>query len=154
MTNHFHFLVHTDEKCLLKIKQGGILIDPISNSIRKLLSSYTRIYNSRYNQTGSLFRQKTKAKCVSEIKVLPDIVHLPEQYLHHCFNYIHQNPLKAKIVERLENWEFSSFLDYEQLRSENFCNKDLAEKYCGYISLDFISTSHKLVDEDIVDLFI
>ena len=29
-----------------------------------------------------------------------------------CFLYIHQNPIEAAIVDKLEDWEFSSYLDY------------------------------------------
>ena len=47
MPNHFHFMVYTDEKCSIKIKQGGLLIDPVTNGIWKLLSGYARIFNKR-----------------------------------------------------------------------------------------------------------
>src|SRR6266540_4672310 len=62
MPNHFHFMIYTDERCATRIKQGGIIIDPVTNSIRKLLSGYARVFNKQNNRSGSLFRQKTKAK--------------------------------------------------------------------------------------------
>src|SRR5688572_5359931 len=52
MPNHFHFMIYTDDRCLKKIKQGGIIIDPVTNCIRKLLSSYARIFNNDYNRSG------------------------------------------------------------------------------------------------------
>lgn len=63
MPNHFHFLVYTDERILNFQKQGGLEIDVLTNGIRKLLSGYARIYNSRHKFSGSLSRQKTKSKC-------------------------------------------------------------------------------------------
>ena len=67
MPNDFHFMLNTDLRCTPKIRQGRLLLDPITNGIRKLLSGYARIFNARYNQTGSVFRQKTKSKNLSEI---------------------------------------------------------------------------------------
>lgn len=153
MPNHFHFMIHTDEKCNLKIKQGGLLLDPISNAIRKLLSGYTRIYNQRYNKTGSLFRQRTKYKCVSEFDFVPGSVRPPEIYLENCFNYIHQNPLVSNLVQRLENWEFSSYNEYAGLTNEALCNKEFSRKFCGFNEDEFIEKSHKIVDKDIIRLF-
>ena len=57
MPNHFHFLLNTDNRCSVQIKQGDLLIDPVTNGVRKLLSGYARIFNARYNQSSSLFRQ-------------------------------------------------------------------------------------------------
>ena len=52
MPNHFHFMIFTDERCAKKVKQGGLMLDPVTNSIRKLLSSYARIFNKKYEKTG------------------------------------------------------------------------------------------------------
>lgn len=41
MSNHFHFLIFTDERCMHMIKQGGLLLDPITNGFRKAL--FTRM---------------------------------------------------------------------------------------------------------------
>src|SRR5437773_2240006 len=60
MPNHFHFMIATDERCSSKIKQGGLIIDPVTNGFRKLLSSYSRIHNNKNERSGSMFRQKTK----------------------------------------------------------------------------------------------
>jgi putative transposase len=76
MPNHFHFMVHTDERCNTKIKQGGIFIYPITNGIRKLLSGYARIFNNQNQRSGSVFRQKTKSKCLSDIKITSDSSYL------------------------------------------------------------------------------
>ena len=38
-------------------------------------------------------------------------------YLLNCFLYIHQNPIEAGIVDKLEDWEFSSYLDYIRKRN-------------------------------------
>ena len=69
MPNHFHLLVYCDERIAELKKQGGIEIDDLTNGIRKLLSGYARIFNSRNERSGSLFRQKSKAKCLSDFNI-------------------------------------------------------------------------------------
>lgn len=151
MPNHFHFMIYTDERCLTKLKQGGIFIDPVTNGIRKLLSGYARIFNNQNQRSGSVFRQKTKAKRLSDIKIMPGSSHTVQDYFINCFHYIHQNPFIAKLVTRLEDWEFSSFLDYAGLRDGKLCNKNLASLHCGYLTENFVSKSYELADKKIID---
>ena len=153
MPNHFHFMIHTDERCNTKIKQGGIYIDPITNSIRKLLSGYARIFNNQYQQTGSVFRQKTKSKRLSAIEIKPCSQYLVQDYYVNCFHYIHQNPLVAKLTDKLEDWEFSSFKDYAGLRNGTLCQKELATLHCNYNTADFVEKSYELADKKLIELF-
>ncbi|MDA3778747.1 MAG: hypothetical protein PF487_00705, partial [Bacteroidales bacterium] len=46
-----------------------------------------------------------------------------------CFNYIHQNPVKAGLVKNAVDWEFSSAVDYAGLRDGKLVNKPLAKEY-------------------------
>jgi putative transposase len=39
-----------------------------------------------------------------------------EEYLLHLTRYIHLNPVCANIVEKAEDWEFSSYQEYLNLR--------------------------------------
>lgn len=143
MPNHFHLMVYTDERILDLKKQGGLVIDGLTNGIRKLLSGYARIYNSRHNQSGSLFRQKTKSKCLSETT---SKMNRQQDYYFNCFHYIHQNPLIASLVKKLEDWDFSSFKDYAGLRNGTLCKKLLAAKFCSYEMATFIKTSYQIID--------
>lgn len=87
MPNHFHLLVYSDERIRDIKKQGGLLIDGLTKGIRKLLSGYARIYNSRHQQSGSLFRQKTKSKCLSDTNIDYGINKKTDYYFN-CFHYI------------------------------------------------------------------
>lgn len=147
MPNHFHFMLMADERCNEKIKQGGIIIDPVTNGFRKLLSGYARIFNASNARSGSLFRQKTKGKCLSEQKQVNSPLDIND-YLFNCFHYIHQNPLKAGLVQRLEDWEYSSFKDYAGLRNGALINKSLAVEFCGYNPLTFIKESYNIISDD------
>jgi len=152
MPNHFHFMIYTDERCSMQTKQGGIYIDPITNGIRKLLSGYARIFNINNKRSGSVFRQKTKSRCLSDIKITSGTSYHPKDYFINCFNYIHQNPYVAKLVSRLEDWEFSSFRDYAGIRDGTLCQKDLAIVFCGYDPASFIVQTYELADKNIIKL--
>ncbi len=131
MPNHFHLMIYADERIEEEIQQGGIVIDPLTNGIRKLLSGYARIFNDQYKRSGSLFRQKTKAKNLSENLVADSTLNTPDYYSS-CFNYIHSNPLQAGLVKNLNDWPYSSYPDFVGLREGNLCNKELALKYCCF----------------------
>ncbi|HEX7847704.1 MAG TPA: hypothetical protein VF476_18015 [Chitinophagaceae bacterium] len=154
MPNHFHFMIHTDNRCVDKIKQGGIFIDSITNGFRKLLSGYARIFNNNNQRTGSLFRQKTKAKCLSDIPLKQGSVHSVRDYFVNCFHYIHQNPLVAGLVTKLEDWEFSSYPDYANIRTGTLCQKELATLYCNYDPVSFSADSLAMVDKKISTLLV
>jgi len=153
MPNHFHFMTYADERCLKMIKQGGIYIDPITNGIRKLLRGYARIFNSRYQRTGSIFRQKTKSKKLTDIPLIekekPRLK--AEEYHAACFHYIHQNPFRVGLVKKMEEWDYSSFKDYAGLRQGTLCNKSLAAKLCLYNPETFIKDSYNQLPEKIVN---
>ena len=136
-----------------KYSKAELFLTPITNSIRKLLSGYARIFNNQNKQTGSVFRQKTKSKCLSAIEIKPDSNYLVQDYYVNCFHYIHQNPLVAKLTARLEDWEFSSFHDYAGLRGGTLCQKELATLHCNYNPANFIEKSYQLADEKLIKLF-
>lgn len=149
MPNHFHFMIYSDDRCI-SLQQGGITIDTITNSVRKLLSGYARIYNKKYNHSGSVFRQKTKAKCLTNPEIEVSLAYSITDYLYTCFHYIHQNPLKAALVTKIEDWEFSSFKDYANISNGNLINKRLAEEFNLYDVAKFIDESYLEIQEDLI----
>ncbi|MEI6060688.1 MAG: hypothetical protein WCR72_08265 [Bacteroidota bacterium] len=112
----------------------------LNHSIGILLRSYTRAINTQEDRTGSLFRKKTKAICLNEIKGISSHwytsfgvtfmkVDIPEyQYPQVCFNYIHQNPVNAGLVVKAEDWEFSSYPDLVGMRAGTFVNRERVER--------------------------
>ncbi|MFQ5825509.1 MAG: transposase [bacterium] len=93
MPNHFHFLV------LQRIQHA------ISDFMKLTSNSYAKALNKWLGRTGHLFEGKYKIR-----KVDSDV------YLIHLSRYLHINPVRAKLVERPEEWEFSSYRDYLGLR--------------------------------------
>jgi len=103
MPNHFHFLVYTTGESAKKIKIGNLYPYQLSNGFRLLQSVYAQIINKERGRSGSLFRQKAKAKNVSEGE---------NSYSFTAFHYIHQNPVKTGLVLQLEDWPYSSYKEY------------------------------------------
>lgn len=93
MPNHFHLMVYVPVNPSDDFKSSDGL--KLNYVIGILLRSYTRAINKQQKRTGSLFQQKTKAKCISQDD---------ENYPRVCFHYIHQNPLRFHIVAKMEDW--------------------------------------------------
>ena len=72
----------------------------ISKKFSNFFSSYTQAFNKQQSRTGSLFQKNFKRKEIDS-----------EEYLYRVINYIHFNPVNAKLVRRIEDWEFSSYVD-------------------------------------------
>jgi putative transposase len=117
MPNHFHFMVSTYTK---------FDEEKFSTGFKILLSSYTKAINIQENRSGSLFQQNSKAKCLTALTNYKS-----NNYGLICFNYIHQNPVNAGIVNNMEDWEFSSFRDYSGMRNGTLCNKAFAYDLIG-----------------------
>lgn len=121
MPNHFHFLVYVTEISLEPITVGGITMPAITNGFRLLQSAYAKGLNKEQGRTGNLFQQKTKAKLVSS----------PPDYSIITFRYIHQNPFAAGLANAVQDWQYSSLMDYAGLRNGSLCNRQLAATLLG-----------------------
>ncbi len=104
MPTHFHFLIYIKSENIEQIKQN----------IGTILRSYTRAFNLNINRTGSLFQQHTKTKLIKD-----------DKYLITLLTYIHQNPIRSNLVNKAEDWEFSSYMDYIDMRKGTLLQKDI-----------------------------
>ncbi len=86
----------------------------ISDKIGILLSSYTKAINKRYGRHGSLFQNHSNAKPVPY-----------DRYLITLLTYIHQNPVRSKLVDKAEDWKYSSYQDYIDIRNGTLPKKEL-----------------------------
>jgi REP element-mobilizing transposase RayT len=85
MTNHYHLLVETPQANL-------------SQAVKWINVSYAAYFNRKRQRHGHLFQGRYKA-------ILIDA----EAYLKQLSRYIHLNPLRAKMVKRLEDHRWSSY---------------------------------------------
>ena len=152
MPNHFHLMVCVNHEGLpiqdfTSIETQNSETNKqrtFNQSIGILLRSYTRAINKQENRSGSLFRKETKAKCITcQNGYTPNYfnkqfgtainLNLPEkQYPQVCFDYIHQNPVVAGLVNTIEDWEFSSAKDYYGERNGSLINKKVAKTFIDY----------------------
>lgn len=139
MPNHFHFLVNSDNRTVQTKTIAGTERNVLSEGIRNLLSSYSQAVNKQNGTTGSLFQQNTKAKSISKGSNLYDRT---------CFHYIHQNPMEAKLVSKMEDWEYSSFKDYGGLRNGSLANKELAIRLLDLDMNRFYEDSYRIIEDD------
>jgi len=89
MSNHVHIV--------LKEKKDR----DISLIMKRILTKYARWYNIKYGRSGALIANRYKSVPV-EI----------DEYFLHLIRYIHQNPVKAGIVEKLSEYRYSSYNEY------------------------------------------
>lgn len=119
MQNHFHLL-------LVPVNTDGM-----SRFIHGLTFKYAQHFNKKYGRTGRLWENRFFSCPVDK-----------DSYLWSVTKYIENNPVRAKLVEKAEEWVWSSarahinneknlFLDAsdwltEKERSDyiNFCRKD------------------------------
>jgi len=88
MGNHYHLLLKTNRANL-------------SKSMQWLGVTYTRRFNLRHFRSGHLFQGRFKSIIVQN-----------DAYLMRLSCYIHRNPIRAGIVERLADYRWSSYKTY------------------------------------------
>jgi putative transposase len=85
MGNHYHLLVRTRRANL-------------SRAMQWLGVSYSAWHNARHRRSGHLFQGRFKSFLVEE-----------QAYLYRLLLYVHRNPLRARLVERLADYPWSSY---------------------------------------------
>ena len=88
MNNHVHLVIYDKESKISKI-------------IQSISIAYSSYFSKKYEKVGHLFQNRFLSKCVEN-----------DRYLLNLCNYIHQNPLKAKI-STMEKYTWSSYREYQ-----------------------------------------
>jgi vacuolar-type H+-ATPase subunit I/STV1 len=88
MDTHYHLLLETPSANLAQI-------------MRHINGAYTTYFNVKRDRSGHLFQGRYKA-------ILVDI----DEYAKELSRYIHLNPVRAKIVETPEQYDWSSYKFY------------------------------------------
>lgn len=88
MSNHVHLLIHEG-------KTG------VSRIMKRLGVSYAHWYNWKYERRGYVFQDRFKSENVED-----------DAYLKTVVRYIHQNPVKAGITKKPEDYIWSSMAAY------------------------------------------
>ncbi|MEW6697056.1 MAG: transposase [Bacillota bacterium] len=88
MDNHIHLL----------LKEGK---EPLATTMKRIGGCYVYWYNMKYERCGHLFQDRYKSEPVED-----------DNYLLNVLRYIHQNPLKAKLVNHIQEYRWSSYGEY------------------------------------------
>lgn len=88
MNNHYHLLLETPKPTL-------------SRTMRDLNGHYTIYFNKCHKRDGHLFQGRYKAILVDK-----------DSYLLELSRYIHLNPIRAKVVDKPEDYPYSSMPYY------------------------------------------
>ncbi len=99
MPTHIHLL-------LAQLMDNGISI-----FMKNLLNSYTRYFNIKNKRKGPLWQGRFRSI----------LIETDEQLLH-LTRYIHLNPTSNDLVERPEEWIYSSYKEYVSKRGGSICN--------------------------------
>ena len=89
MTNHVH----------LVLKENNM--GDISLIMKNLLTKYALYYNNKYDRRGHLYESRYKS-----------IPIMSNDYFFASVRYVHRNPVKAFVVEKIEDYNWNSYNEY------------------------------------------
>jgi REP element-mobilizing transposase RayT len=92
MPNHFHLIVTVKESPFEEDWRAG------SQAFSNFANGYTQSFNRQHQRKGSLFMRSFRRKNAND-----------EEYLRKLVCYIHNNPVKARIVDYPNEWQYSSY---------------------------------------------
>ncbi len=123
MDNHTHLLSHVDDS------------QKLSSFMQEINARYARYYNRKKERVGYVFRNRFESKIIgTELQAL------------RCIKYIHMNPVKAHIVEKEEDYQFSSYNDY--INKNQFINSEILNSIFNS-KKDYLE---KLIETQYIDL--
>jgi putative transposase len=137
MPNHFHFLVQANQETQRIVKETPIKINALTESFRLMMSSDARAIQKQEVMVGSLFQQRTKFKCA-------------DGYLTSAFHYVHQNPYRAGLVKKMEDYPWSSMKEYAGLTGQSLCRQDIAFQFVNIRKDKMLADSYSVIPDEFV----
>ncbi len=105
MSNHLHLILKENK-------------DNISHIMKRINTTYAIYFNKKYQQSGHLFQDRFKSEVIKD-----------EPYLLAVIRYIHNNPLKARLVKLPEDYKWSSYSEYINNRSRLIAKEDILKLF-------------------------
>ena len=100
MSNHIHLLLQENK-------------EPIELVMKRIATRFVYWYNIKYQRLGHLFQDRFKSEPVEN-----------DEYFLTVVRYIHQNPVKAGICKKPQDYNYSSY---------NECFRKEALVYCDFL---------------------
>ena len=107
MSNHVHLLIERQT-------------DPVGRIMHRMLTGYSQYYNRKHRKVGHVLQGRHQS-----------ILCQTDQYLSELVRYIHLNPVRAKMVNRPEQYEFSSHRTYLGLEPSEIVDADSVLRHFG-----------------------
>jgi putative transposase len=101
MDNHYHFLIKVNN-------------DPLEDVMRFINITYSKYLNKTLNRSGHIYESRYKCKRVDS-----------NEYLLWLIRYIHRNPIRAELVQNINDYFWSSHYYYKNAKT-------------GFVNIDFI----------------
>lgn len=123
MGNHIHLLIREGTESLEQI-------------FKRLAGRFVYWYNVKYQRVGHLFQDRFMSEPVET-----------EAYFLTVLCYIHQNPTKAKVCRRAEDYRYSSYAEY--LHNSNIVDTEFAYELVSpesFVEIHSQSTDAKCLD--------
>lgn len=106
MPNHYHFVLRQD---------GDVAI---STFVQRLFQTYTQAFNRQQGRKGPLFEGRFRH------------VHVDRgEYVIHLCRYVHLNPVTAGLVRRPEDWPYSNYPEWIQVRQGTLVDRSFVRQY-------------------------
>ncbi|ETI89116.1 MAG: hypothetical protein Q607_CBUC00182G0096 [Clostridium butyricum DORA_1] len=122
MTNHVHIQIEAKEK-------------PINFYIGRINNFYAKNFNKKYNFIGHLFQSRYNAEIIEK-----------DEYVLEVSRYIHLNPVRANIINKPEDYKWSSYCMYIGNKKEEFI--------CSNIILSYFKDNNRELYKEYVESII
>ncbi len=130
LPNHYHWLVRQDGE------------QPAGTLPRRVFSSYSQAYNRAYNESGTLFQGPYSVRLIDS-----------DVYLLHVCRYIHANPVKHGITDRIDAWPFSNYREWLGQGSGTLVDRqfirayfDTPQQYAAFVD-EYLSKRARLANK-------
>lgn len=114
MNNHAHLMIYAEKT------------DYISKLMSKTNTKFAICYNKKRKRCGPVFRDRYRAEEITTAS-----------YLLNCIRYIHNNPVKAKICKKKEDYYHSSVQEYNFNSKYGIIDIDFNKKLFKKLRIDF-----------------
>lgn len=123
MDNHYHIIIQTLDKKLQEI-------------MHQINNKYSKYFNYKYERVGHVFQGRYKAVLIQN-----------EIYLIQVLRYIHQNPVRAGLCKKVQEYEWSSDVYYRK-RINSFISADTVLDMLDRDTIKAKETYIKFMDEE------
>lgn len=106
MDNHYHIIIQTLDKKLQAI-------------MHQINNKYSKYFNYKYERVGHVYQGRYKAVLIQD-----------ERYLIQVLRYIHQNPLRAGLCRKVQEYKWSSDIYYRK-QIDSFINTKVVMDMLG-----------------------